>query len=189
MKKHGSSVLPGEEVAVAEEFISGEGTYDLTYVVRSAYVGRVFYDMMNRRVTVNPVKVSGLQMLKSAKSLTGVVVDYKPDIAFLSIFQIDDRILKTPFSGSIQISQARDRRIDSITQALRRGDIVRGKPMNRSIPVSLTIKSKELGVIQASCSVCGNRMEVLDQEHFKCQNCGSVESRKVAMNQVRRRER
>ena len=47
--------LPGDEVAVSEEFESGEGTYEVDGVILAATVGRVDKDMKNRVVRIRPL--------------------------------------------------------------------------------------------------------------------------------------
>ncbi|MEM0263358.1 MAG: RNA-binding protein, partial [Saccharolobus sp.] len=44
----GELVLPGEEIAVIEEFIPSDGTYESNGIIRASVIGKIFYDMLNR---------------------------------------------------------------------------------------------------------------------------------------------
>ena len=49
-------MLPGERLGVIEEFIPDSGTYVKDGVIYAKIVGRALMDMMNRKVSVYPIK-------------------------------------------------------------------------------------------------------------------------------------
>lgn len=179
MKNQGELALPGDDLAVIEEFISGEGVYEEDGVIRSAVVGKIFYDMINRKGNVISLKKPKLLLLKKAKYLIGRVDSVKEDLANVSIYSIEDKLLNEPLSGILHISQVSNKYIQSITDAVKPSDIIKVKPITFSIPIALTIRQKDLGVILARCSRCGAYMVKQDEEHLKCPVCGNVESRKI----------
>ena len=55
-QRSGTLVLPGERLGVIEEFIPDSGTYVKDGVIYSKIIGRALMDMLNRRVSVYPLK-------------------------------------------------------------------------------------------------------------------------------------
>ena len=186
MKKQGELILPGDELSVIEEFVPGEGTYEFQGIVYSSVVGKAFYDMINRRSNSISFKKPGLLSLKKAKYVLGIVSSIKEDSALISVYSIEDKSLSSPITAYLHISQITNKYLNSITEAIKVSDIIRAKPINFTLPLQLTIKQKDLGVVYAKCSICGTKMVKKDEEHLRCPNCGNVESRKLALIQVKK---
>ncbi len=185
MKKQGEITFPGDLLGVIEEFSAGEGSYEEDGNVRSSTIGKVFYDMINRRSNVLSPKKSIMMNLKKAKYVYGIVNLIKEDVANVDIVSVEEKFI-SPISGLLHISQISNKRINSILDAIRLGDVIKAKPLTFTPPISLTIKPKDLGVILAQCSICGHMMIKLDEEHLKCVYCGNVEQRKVGNYMVRK---
>ncbi|EZQ06950.1 MULTISPECIES: exosome complex RNA-binding protein Csl4 [Acidianus] len=185
MRTQGEITFPGEELGVIEEFIPGENTYEEDGFIRSASVGKVFYDMINRRSNVISTKKSAISGLKKARYVYGTVISIKEDSALVNISSIEDKFV-TLISGILHVSQVSGKYIETITDAVKLGDIIRAKPITFASPVYLTLKGKDLGVVLASCSICGHLMIKADEEHLKCPNCGNVEKRKIGNYMVKR---
>ena len=186
MKKQGELVLPGDEMSVIEEFMPGEGTYEYQGVVYASVVGKVFYDMINRKSNSISFKKPGILALKKAKYVLGVVTAIKEDYATVAVYSIEEKPLSVPLTAYLHISQITNKYLNSITEAVKVGDIIRARTLNFSLPLQLTIKQKDLGVVYAKCSICGTKMIKMDEEHLKCPSCGNVESRKLALIQVKK---
>jgi exosome complex component CSL4 len=186
MRKQGELVLPGDELNIIEEFSPGDGVYEYNGVVRASVAGKVFYDMINRRSNVIVFKRPMIQELKRAKYVIGHVISAKEDIAFVNIYSIDDRELQFPINGYLHVSQISNKFVNNVTEYIKVGDVIKAKPISYIIPIPLTIKHKDLGVIYAKCSICGNVMIKYDEEHLKCNICNNVEVRKIGSYMVRR---
>jgi len=176
----GNIVLPGTCLSTIEEFMPGDGTYDKQGLVYAGVVGRTFYDMINRKVNVIGFKKNYMQTLKKAKSLIGVITSVDEDMAQVYIIAADETRFLRPFSGVLHSSQVSQKRLEQITLAVRIGDIIRARPLSAAVPLPLTIKGKEFGVLVAHCSQCGGIMKKIDDEHVKCSRCGQVENRKLS---------
>jgi exosome complex component CSL4 len=185
LRKQGELLLPGDELNVLEEFVPGEGTYDKDGKVYSSVVGKAFYDMINRKVNSITFKRPGIVMIKKAKYVLGIVVGLKEDSALVNIYSIEDKQTES-ITGYLHISQITNKYLNSISEAVKVGDIIRAKPLNSTIPIALTLKQRELGVVYAKCSICGTKMTKHDEEHLRCPNCGNIESRKIALLQVKK---
>ncbi|MEM0173332.1 MAG: exosome complex RNA-binding protein Csl4 [Sulfolobaceae archaeon] len=186
MRKQGELVLPGEYLNVLEEFTVGDGVYEINGIVRASVIGKIFYDMINRRANVIVIKRPIFQDLKRAKYVIGQVISIKEDIAYVNIHSIEERYLTTNITGYVHISQITNKYVNNILDMLKVGDIIKAKPLANIIPIPLTIKQKDLGVIYARCSVCGSTLVKRDEEHLICPNCNNVETRKLGVYLVKK---
>ncbi|AWR97657.1 RNA-binding protein [Acidianus sulfidivorans JP7] len=185
MLPQGDLIYPGTLLAVEEEFSAGEGSYEENGNIRAAVAGKVFYDMISRRSNVLPSKKTLYTSLKKAKYVYGIVTSIKEETANISINSIEDTFI-SPISGILHVTQISNKYIKNITDAIKIGDIIKAKPITFTIPVFLTLKGKDLGVILAQCSICGHIMIKSDEEHLKCPNCGNIEQRKIGSYMVKK---
>lgn len=179
MRNQSEFVLPGDELGAIEELSTGEGTYEENGTVRAAIVGTTFIDMINRRGNVINQKRPGLLALKKAKYVYFLVEQLREDVALGTIVGIDEKPVQSHLSAYIHISQIVNARVERISDYLRPGDIVKAKVLAPYLPVPLTIKQRDLGVVYARCSRCGTEMRQTDEEHLRCPVCKNVETRKL----------
>jgi exosome complex component CSL4 len=172
-------VFPGDEIGIIEELLGGEGTYEEDGVVRAAVVGTTFIDMIYRKGNVITQRRPGFTALKKAKFVYFQVEQVKEDFALGTIIGIEDKPVSSHLSAYIHISQIVNKRVERITDYLKPGDVVKAKPLGFTLPVPLTIKQPDLGVVLAKCSVCGGDMVQIDEEHLRCTVCKNVETRKL----------
>ncbi len=125
MRKQGELALPGEELAVIEEFMPGDGTYEDEGKIRSAITGKIFYDMLNRKSNVIVVKKSPLINLRKAKYMIGVVDSITGENARVSVYAVEEKNVGDSISAILHVSQIANKRISSISSYLKPGDIIR----------------------------------------------------------------
>ncbi len=177
-------VLPGEKLCVEEEYISSIGTYSEGGVVRAAIIGRVQYDIINRKVYIKPVRNPVIP--KAGDIVIGVVGQMRDDLATINIIGYDiNNLFKHSFTGVLHISQVADARVPTLYDAIRIGDIIRAKVLNSYIPILLSIREPRLGVIQAYCSRCGSPL-TKSGDKLQCSFCGNIENRKMAIDYLSR---
>jgi len=180
-RKSGRFVLPGERLGVIEEFIADAGTYVRDGVIYSKVVGRALLDFLNRRVSVYPL-VRGVRVPKSGSIVTGQVSKLQNKTANIRIFKIGKENLSGVFSGLLYISDVSTSYVDSLSDACKEGDIIRAKVISeRNRVYHLSTAEKDLGVLYAFCSRCGNTMQ---QRRFRmyCPSCGNVEKRRISVD-------
>jgi exosome complex component CSL4 len=179
-QKSGHFVVPGERLGVIEEFIPDSGTYVKDGVIYSKIVGRSLLDLINRRVSVYPVS-DGVVIPKVSTVIIGQVGNAQSDNVLVKIIQIGDKKnLSSSFGGILHISDVSDRYVTSMNDACRPGDIVRAKVISEKNRVyHLSTNDKNLGVMYAFCSRCGNLLEPQRFE-LRCPKCGNIEKRKMA---------
>ena len=178
----GKIVSPGEPIATIEEFLPEEGVYVDNGIIRAAVYGKVRVDAKNRKICVEPLKTTP-KVPRRGEVYYGVVSGIvREDLALIKlVFNMQMERLSGTFTGVLHLSQASDRRIESIYQVVRLGDFVRVQVISE-YPLLLSIKQPQLGVVMAFCSNCGAilyRRPGLD--HLICKRCGSRELRKASI--------
>jgi len=178
-QKSGHLVVPGERLGVIEEFIPDSGTYVKDGVIYSKIVGRALLDLLNKRVSVYPL-VSGELVPKVSSTVVGQIGNAQSDNVLVRIFKIENKRLSGEFSGILHISDVSDRYIDSMNDVCKPGDIVRAKVISGKNRIfHLSTNDKNLGIVYAFCSRCGNLLEPQRYE-LRCPKCGNIENRKIA---------
>jgi len=175
----GHLVVPGERLGVIEEFIPDSGTYVRDGVIYSKIVGRELLDLLNKRVSVYPL-VNGELAPKVSSTIVGQIGNAQSDNVLVRIFKIENKRLSGEFSGILHISDVSDRYIDSMNDVCKPGDIVRAKVISGKNRIfHLSTNDKNLGIVYAFCSRCGNLLEPQRYE-LHCPKCGNIENRKIA---------
>ena len=178
-QKNGHLVVPGERLGVIEEFIPDSGTYVKDGVIYSKVVGRALLDLLNKRVSVYPL-VNGELVPKVSSTVVGQIGNAQSDNVLVKIFKIENKRLSGEFSGILHISDVSDRYIDSMNDVCKPGDIVRAKVISGKNRIfHLSTNDKNLGIVYAFCSRCGNLLEPQRYE-LHCPKCGNTENRKIA---------
>jgi exosome complex component CSL4 len=178
-QKSGHLVLPGERLGVIEEFTPDSGTYEKNGVIYSKIVGRSLLDLQNRRVSVYPV-VEGVVVPKVGTVVIGQIGNAQSDNVLVRIFRIGRKKLTGNFGGILHVSDVSDRYVDSMSDVVKPGDIVRAKVISAKNQIfHLSTNDKNLGILYAFCSRDGT---LLEQERYdlKCPKCGNIERRKLA---------
>jgi len=178
-QKSGHLVVPGERLGVIEEFIPDSGTYVKDGVIYSKIVGRALLDLLNKRVSVYPL-TNGELIPKVSSTVVGQIGNAQSDNVLVRIFKIENKRLSGEFSGILHISDVSDRYIDLMNDVCKPGDIVRAKVISGKNRIfHLSTNDKNLGIVYAFCSRCGNLLEPQRYE-LRCPKCGNTENRKIA---------
>jgi exosome complex component CSL4 len=178
-QKSGSLVVPGERLGVIEEFIPDSGTYVRDGVIYSKIVGRSLVDLQNRRVSVYPT-VDGAVVPKLSVTVVGQVGNAQSDNVLVRIFKVGNKRLSGDFGGILHISDVSDRYVNSMNEVCKPGDIIRARVISEKNRIfHLSTNDKNLGVVDAFCSRCGNLLEP-ERFEMRCPKCGNIEKRKMA---------
>jgi exosome complex component CSL4 len=180
-QKSGHLVLPGERLGVIEEFIPDSGTYVKDGIIYSKIVGRALMDLLNKRVSVYPL-ISGATVPKVSTTVVGQVGNAQSDNVLVRIFRIGPKKLSGVFTGILHISDVQERYVDYMNDVCKPGDIIRAKVISEKNQIyHLSTTDKDLGVLYAFCSHCGNLLEPKRYE-MRCPKCGNIEKRKIALD-------
>lgn len=187
MKENGEFLLPGDYICVEEEALPGEGTYVAEGKVLTTVTGTVFNDTKKRTVSIFP-RVRKPLVPKKGDVIIGQAENVNKHMVSMSVKYINGEEVTPSYSAIMHISHTTRAYLDSMFDALKEGDIIRGKIMDaHTLPIQFTTTYNELGVIYALCSRCGERLRYLRRGTLKCDNCDNVEPRKVAEDYGRAR--
>jgi len=172
-------VLPGDEVAVVEEFEPGDGTYESDGRVRAAVAGVLELDPNRRVARVEPFNPPA--ELRPGDIVYATVEDLKSAMAVVTVLAVHgrEREITGETEGAIHISKISDTYTDDIRDAFHSGDIVRAKVIQAKPSVQLTTAEPALGVVRALCSNCRGPLERRGSE-LRCPRDDRTERRKLA---------
>jgi len=180
-RKAGQFVLPGERLAVIEEFAPDAGTYVKEGVIHSAVVGQVSFDTQNKRVSVHSLIHEAL-VPKVGSTVLGQVTSVQSENASVRIFKVADKVISGAFSGVLHVSDVQPDYVESMFDVCQPGDVIRATVISeKNQAYHLSTKDKNLGVVYAFCSRCGYMLE-LKRQGMHCPRCGKIERRKMVLD-------
>jgi len=173
--------VPGDMLAVIEEFSSSKGTYINGSSIRASKLGMANYNLKKKEIKIEPLKKIKVPMV--GDSVIGQVEAVQSNIANIRIYYINNERSLSNFVGMLVLkSESPMRRGREKTIICKLGDIIRAKVTScKNAIVHLSINGDENGVIYAKCSLCGGNMNKIGQR-VKCVDCGFIEDRKLAFD-------
>jgi exosome complex component CSL4 len=173
-------VLPGDRLAVSEEFLPGPNTYDDAGLIRALRAGSVFKDAKNMEISVKPA--SEPEIIKVDDWVTGQVEAVQANSANVHIYFLDGKPTYKDFSGMLTLrGLSGGGRGTRRTTPVKTGDIVRCRVFSLlNGIIHLTIDEPDMGVVYALCGNCGKPLLRGSATRAKCDECGNVEERKLA---------
>jgi exosome complex component CSL4 len=171
--------LPGDEVAIAEEYMSGEGTYEQDGKVYAIAVGELDLDPKEKMASVvldNPPVV-----LQEGDTVIAEVSDTKPAMAICSIIaqEGNERSVSSETLASVHVSKLSSSYVEDAGDVMKSGDIIRATVIQSDPSVQLSTAGPHFGVLRALCSRCRNPLEKKGNKLY-CEHCDRTESRKIA---------
>ena len=173
-------VLPGDKVAVSEEFLPGPGTYEKSGLIRSLSVGSVQKDSVKMEISVVPA--SERELVRIDDWVTGQVEGGNASSATVKLYYLNGKPTFKDFSGMLTLrGLSGGGRGARRTTPVKQGDIVRCRVFSLlNGIIHLTIEEPDMGVVAALCSNCGRPLLKGNSSRAKCDECGNVEERKLA---------
>jgi len=180
-----STVVPGEELGVIEEYLPGDNVYVDDGKIRSLIVGIVNRDTIRHVVSVSPIRPSMLITPNSV--IYGRVVSIPSErVAVVRITALARNPivkLRNTITGVLPVTQAVGFRVGSVEELVGVGDVVKAKVLSKTPPYALTIREGDLGVVYSICPRCGSTMRRRGLDRLICPNCGSQSRRKLSMSE------
>ena len=172
--------LPGDKLAVSEEFLPGRHTYDDSGLIRALTVGAVMKDVTTREISVKPVVEP--EVIRVDDWVTGQVESAQANSANVHIYFLDGKPTYKDFSGMLSLrGLSGGGRGSRRTTPVKVGDIVRCRVFSLlNGIIHLTIDEPDMGVVAALCGNCGKPLLRGNATRAKCDECGNVEERKLA---------
>jgi exosome complex component CSL4 len=179
-KKQTEGVMPGDKLAVSEEFLPGKHVYDQSGVIRSLSAGSVVKDMKNMEISVKPAAEPELYRVDDW--VTGQVEGSQANSANVHIYFLNGKPTHKDFGGMLSLrGLSGGGRGARRTTPVKLGDVVRCRIVSlMNGIIHLSIDEPDMGVVSALCGNCGRSMLRGNATRVKCDECGNVEERKLA---------
>jgi exosome complex component CSL4 len=176
----GNAVLPGDKLAVSEEFLPGKHTYEDTGLIRALTAGSVVKDLKNMEISVKPAVEP--ELIKVGDWVTGQVEGAQANSANVHIFFLNGKATYKDFSGMLSLrGLSGGGRGARRTTPVKLGDVVRCRVISLlNGIIHLSIDEPDMGVVAALCGNCGKPLLRGSATRVKCDECGNVEERKLA---------
>jgi len=172
------TALPGDKLAVSEEFLPGRYVYDDSGLLRALAVGTVQRDQHKMEISVKPAAEA--ENMKVGDYVTGQVEVAATSTGGIRIYYVNGKPTDKGFTGTLMLRSREAGRGSRGAPPVKLGDIVRCRVMSlMNGIIHLSVDEDETGVIYASCGNCGRPMQ-RGGNRAKCDECGNVEERKLA---------
>lgn len=179
-KQKSQGVLPGDKVAVSEEFLPGRHTYDDSGLIKSLVAGTVSKDMKSMEISVKPAAEP--ELIRVDDWVTGQVEGSQAGAAIVHIYFLNGRPTYKDFSGMLSLrGLSGGGRGARRTTPTKLGDIIRCRVVSLlNGIIHLSVDEPDMGVVAALCGNCGRPLLKGSPTRLKCDECGNVEERKLA---------
>ena len=179
-KQKPAEAFPGDKLAVSEEFLPGQHTYDDSGQIRALAVGSVQKDTKNMEISVKPAEVP--EIIRVDDWVTGQAESVQANSANVHIYFLNGKTTFKDFSGLLTLrGLSGGGRGARRTTPVKMGDIVRCRVFSLlNGIIHLTIDEPDMGVVAALCGNCGKPLLRGSATRAKCDECGNVEERKLA---------
>lgn len=180
VQKSKHHALPGDKIAIIEEYESGMGSYVEQEFIRASSLGESKVDVSNHTISINPSSMNR-NIPRQGDLVIGQVEVTSGGIIGVRIHALNGKSTASGFSGIIMNrgNSSRGPRRGPLTLC-KLGDLLRAKiiSLNNAI-ISLTVEPEDCGVLVSSCSLCGSSVIRIDYK-IKCVECGWVDDRKLS---------
>lgn len=178
-------VVPGEELAIAEEYAAGESTFEENERIYSAVLGKANYDSQKHEIAVNAEK--NVKSFSAGCRVIGHVAAVRKNRVLVKLLKAylgpEERVL-TQFFATLFISNVADRFVKDLSEEFKIGDFIAAEVDSiKPYGVYLRTDKPSLGVIKAYCSKCRAPL-YLTNNKLMCKRCGSVEKRKLSAEYI-----
>ena len=172
-------MLPGDEVAIAEEYMSGEGTYESEGKIYASAVGEL--DLDAREKTAKVILDNPPVVLMEGDTVLAEVTDTRPAMAICSVVAQEGRSrpVSSETLASVHVSKIASSYVEDAGDLLRAGDLIRAQVIQADPSVQLSTTGPHFGVIRALCTVCRSPLERRGRDLW-CNRCKQKETRKLA---------
>lgn len=171
------TALPGDTVAVPEEFLAGKNVYETGDAIKALLVGKVVRDLSKREVRVESFASRKIPAIGDV--VMGQIESAQSNSGSVKIYYLNGKKVEGGFSGMLLLRDSRSGRGMRRTQ-IKLGDLVRAKVVSTlNGIIGLSIDDAHNGVVFSLCSNCGRPL-MRGDGRARCLECGNVEERKFS---------
>ncbi len=165
-------ILPGDKVAIIEEFETGNNTFDDGHTIRSIVVGTTNFDKINRIAKINQLKRPLVPQVNDL--VIGNVAALMNNMFAVTVLYVNGKPTHAGLECICQAKGAKKRILARVS------DIIMVKVISLlNGAIHATISEPELGVLFTQCNKCGGKVIALGG-NVKCVDCGYIEERKLS---------
>ncbi|WP_455143689.1 exosome complex RNA-binding protein Csl4 [Candidatus Hodarchaeum mangrovi] len=179
-QSHNEIVVPGEKIAIIEEFLPDETCFEEEGEIFSSLLGNIVTDRKKHKISIVPKK-RYLQINVGDIGI-GRVEFVKKQVASLNLHYVNNINIPLPVNAILHVSEASKHYVRNMYEVARPGDWLAVKIIRTSTPLSVGLVGSGLGVIIAFCNHCGQEIEYKRQNLLECPNCGLIQPRITSRN-------
>lgn len=166
-------VFPGDEIAVAEEFLPGDGAYEENGTVFAARLGWLKLDTGDFKASVEAV-TDVPAVLKPGDVVIGTVESIRTSMAIVQVQKLasnTDRSVAGDTNGTLHVAKVADAYIESLDDAFHLKDILRAQVTSVDPSIQLSTVGAHLGVLKSYCPRCRTAMSRVTSTSLVCPEC------------------
>ena len=167
-----NSVLPGDKIAIMEEYEAGNNACADGHIVRATVIGQSEIDKKERVVNVKNNKP--ISIPEKGDIVIGTVEAVMGSMIAVLIMFINSKPVKSHVECICSTRNIRKRNIALVK------DLVKVKIIGKlNGAIHATLNGPELGVLFTKCRKCGKNVKPL-RDIIKCTECGWTDDRKLS---------
>ena len=169
-----NKIIPGDKIAIIEEYEGGKNTFEDGHYVRSTVIGTTEIDKKNRIAQVQNLKLSEIPAINDV--VIGTVAAVMSSMIAVSIEYINNKRTKSHVECICQTRHLRKKNVALIN------DIVALKIIaHKNGTIHATINEPDFGVLYTKCKKCGGNVIPM-RDAIKCTECSWIDERKLSNN-------
>lgn len=168
-------VLPGDKIAIIEEFLPDETCFEQNGSIYSKVLGQVVIDPKKHKISVVPEK----QFLEIKNGEVGFArVEFvKKQMASVNIHKIEKKSITIPTNAILHISEVSRRFVKNMYEVTRPGDWIKFRVIRANKVIYISLIGEGLGVVESDCIVCGHELKFKRRNLLECPNCSQIQPR------------
>ena len=166
--------IPGEKIALIEEYLPGDNTYEDNDVIRATSIGDIHLDSTDRLASINNHKQ--ITVPKVGDVIIGVVEANLPSMIAIMIKFVNGKKVNSDLECVCVTRHIRKKNI-ALAKDVVKVEII--SHINGTIHAS--IDGTELGVLFTKCRKCFG-VVVKMRDAVKCKDCGWIDDRKLSLD-------
>ena len=166
--------IPGEKIALIEEYLPGENTFEDDDSIRATAIGDIQLDAADRLASINRHKQ--ITVPKVGDIIIGVVEANLPSMIAIMIKFVNGKKANSDLECICVTRHIRKKNI-ALAQDVVKAEII--SHINGTIHAS--IDGSELGVLFTKCRKCYGTV-VKMRDAVKCKDCGWIDDRKLSLD-------
>lgn len=173
-------VIPGDELATAEEYLPGTNAFEEEGKIFSAAFGKIRKDDAKLTISIETPRKKITPRVGDIVYGQVIKMDQRHSILKVgAICQKDENLEEYVREANIRSGGPAGRKPETDGSTVRIGDFVRAKIIKVTPFFDVSIMGKHYGAIRSLCTRCRNELVLKDRALY-CENCERVETRKIA---------